>query len=131
PRFLARWQLVAAGSAAVVVLLGIFLRAGPNYGSIKIEIIDPNLTVQVDRNEFTIPQLDKPLILRAGKHGLTVKRDGRVVVSREFEIQSGDNDPLSVTIAEPPKAEVQPGRAAGGSESKQLEDLLVEGSVWK
>jgi len=96
-----RWAAVAGGLVALLlVACGVIVLLSTEYGTVKIEIDDPNATVLIDGNETTIEGLGDPIRLRVGAHTLLVKRGDIEVEAREFQIVKGQNTPLRITLTE-------------------------------
>lgn len=85
-----RWT--AAAVAGAVIMLGIILMLRTPYGTLRVEISDPDLQVQVDGQTLTIQDGDEPIPLKAGMHRLAVMigktllpLDGETVISLDGE----------------------------------------------
>jgi serine/threonine protein kinase/WD40 repeat protein len=105
---------VAAGSMAALIAIGLMADLTPDYGAIKIEIDEPNVTARIDGEEFNIEQLREPIRLRTGNHELVIKRGDLELETRQFKIRRGENEPLIIALAlgkppaTPPRSEEPP-----------------------
>ena len=92
-----RWS-VGAGTAALLILLGVILFIQTDEGMVKIEILDPSLTVTVADDVITVDNDGKQLNLKVGKHELLVEYEGlEVPFEHSFEIKKAQMVALRVT----------------------------------
>lgn len=94
------WLWFAAGLAGAAALLGVVFYVTTNYGTVMIELSDPQAKVQikVDSDTIEIIGLDRPLRLRAGEHNLIVTGDDFETVTQSFTVKRGTATPLRVTL---------------------------------
>ena len=103
-----KWLSIAAGGAAIVVLLGITIFVLTGRGTVKITVKggDDSIQVKVDGDEITITGLDESLKLSAGEHGLTVTSPRFETVTKSFKVTRGDTTVVEVELQ--PKASSTP-----------------------
>jgi hypothetical protein len=97
-----RWKwIVAASGCVLAACLGVILLIPTARGVIRIEVLDPSLTVQIEDEEITITDGDEadgqPIHIRVGDHKLRVERDGMVMDTVSFSVSHGQNPTLRVT----------------------------------
>jgi hypothetical protein len=96
------WQRYAATGAAALalLLLGVVLLVRTPKGTVEIALSDPNARVAltVDKNKIDIAELDEPLSLKVGEHGLKVTGKGYETFTKKFTVTKGKNAPLTVTL---------------------------------
>ncbi|MGE0609684.1 MAG: SUMF1/EgtB/PvdO family nonheme iron enzyme [Pirellulales bacterium] len=93
--------LIGGGLAAAALLLvaGILLFWQTDQGTVRIEINDPKITVQVDGTGAKITQLDKdPIELAPGQHGLRIKVGDLEFESDKFVLADGDDVRLRIEL---------------------------------
>ncbi|MBT6493434.1 MAG: serine/threonine protein kinase, partial [Planctomycetaceae bacterium] len=89
---------VGAGAAALLILLGVILFVQTDEGLVKIEVLDPGLSVTVAGKVITVTNDGKPLKLTAGLHKLLVQYEGLEISFEEsFEIKKDEMVALRVT----------------------------------
>jgi serine/threonine protein kinase/tetratricopeptide (TPR) repeat protein len=119
PRRLRRFALVA-GSAAAILLLGIFLTVSTGKGTVQLEFSDAEAarrcTIFIDGDEIGLQNLGEPIKLRPGKHELRVLHGDLEIETREFDILRQGHHVLHVsipamTIATPRPAQAHASRA--------------------
>ena len=95
-----KWLSIAAGGAAIVVLLGITIFVLTGRGTVKITVNggDDSIQVKVDGDEITITGLDESLKLSAGEHGLTVTSPRFETVTKSFKVTRGDTTVVEVEL---------------------------------
>ena len=94
-----RLWLALAGTGAVLLTAGIVFFWPTAYGVIRIEINDPSVQVVFDTNGPTIKGADKePISLRAGTHGLTVKRGDFTFETDKILIKKNETLALKVEL---------------------------------
>ena len=79
-----RKLLVAAGGLFAAALFGIIFFLQTNHGLIRLEVLDPNLKVEVKNEEITINS-DQPVKIRPGQHHLLIEDGGK-----EFPFEAGE-----------------------------------------
>jgi serine/threonine protein kinase len=85
--------------AAAILIAGILLFWQTDRGMVRIEINDPQITVQVDGAGATIKHLDdQPIELAPGRHGLRIKRGDLVFETDTFVLADGDDVRLKVEL---------------------------------
>ncbi len=94
-----------SAAAAVVSILAVVLLSQTPYGTVKIELSDPNaqVEVKVDGEVIDIAGLAQPLRLKAGQHDLLVTAGDYQSVSKSFIVRRGVEEVLRVTLE--PKVE--------------------------
>jgi formylglycine-generating enzyme required for sulfatase activity/tRNA A-37 threonylcarbamoyl transferase component Bud32 len=100
-RFSIKWtrrHVLAAATAAFVLLCGVLLLIPTPKGTIRIEVNDPLALVQVDGDVVRVEQLGEPLELKVGEHELIVRRGDLTIETRQFTVKRGDNEALNVTL---------------------------------
>ena len=111
-----RWAwLVAAGGAALVLLLGIILirLSAGTQGTLVVEVNEPGaiVTVQDDKDQVEVTRKgDKEKItisLKPGGHSLKVEKEGFQLFTTEFTIEEREKVILQVRLERPP----EPGQA--------------------
>ena len=95
-----KWLSIAAGGAAIVLLLGITIFVLTGRGTVKITVKggDDSIQVKVDGDEITITGLDESLKLSAGEHGLTVTSPRFETVTKSFKVTRGDTTVVEVEL---------------------------------
>ena len=101
-----KWLSIAAGGAAIVVLLGITIFVLTGRGTVKITVKggDDSIQVKVDGDEITITGLDESLKLSAGEHGLTVTSPRFETVTKSFKVTRGDTTVVEVELQPKPSS---------------------------
>jgi serine/threonine protein kinase len=99
-RRLPRSWLVGGGLLALGTLVAaIVLFWQTPHGAVRIESDDPNVEVVFDRTGPTVKGADKePIVLRAGEHGLLVKRGGFTFETANILIKKGEVLTLKVEL---------------------------------
>ena len=93
------WKWVAGAAAGfLAVLLAVVLLVPTKYGTIRIEIDDPDVEVSIDDGKVAVKDLGEPIELTATEHHLVVKRGNLVVRSQRFSVRRGENEALRVTL---------------------------------
>jgi serine/threonine protein kinase/formylglycine-generating enzyme required for sulfatase activity len=92
--------LIGGGPAAVALLFaGILLFWQSDQGTVRIEINDPKITVQVDGAGARISQSDKdPIELAPGQYGLRIKVGDLDFETDKFVLADGDDLRLKVQL---------------------------------
>lgn len=109
------WLWIAgAASAAVALLIGVVILVQTEHGTIRIELSDPNANVEVKVDgTIDVTNLDEPLRLKAGEHGLVVTGKNYETISKSFTVKRGTNPVLRAELHEIAKpagtAQVTPG----------------------
>jgi WD40 repeat protein/serine/threonine protein kinase len=106
-----RWITAAvAGGAALLLVLGAVLLFRTEYGTVRVEIDDPTVTVSIDDDELTVEGLSKPLRLTTGPHTLIIKRGDEEIRTKDFTVVKGEQEPLRFTLLDEtiPNEEVRP-----------------------
>ena len=108
---------VIAASAAVAVLLlaaALVLFWESPKGTVRVEINDPSIKVAVDKGEFKIQGADRhDITLRAGEHGLHIKRDDLEFETDKFILKKGDRITLKIELLDGKVQVVQDGKVVG------------------
>ena len=147
------WTLTTAAALLSLLLLGVVLSIRTPHGTVTIDIEDPDLTVFIDDEEFTIKQLENPQRLKAGDHRLAIKLgeqylpfgdtvrlatgeydgqyklrvqlDGASLMGDRFTIVKGDAKALTISLT--PNRLGPPGRtvsAPSNDESVAVADVI-------
>ncbi len=74
-----------------VILLGVVILIPTEYGTIKIEIDDPDTQVTIGEKQITIENQGMPIRLKAGEHKLLVEHDGLEAETKEFTLKQNGN----------------------------------------
>lgn len=123
-----------AGAAAIAVLLGVIVYVRTGRGTIRLEVNDPGVVVQIDGDEVHLAALDEPLVLRTGRHTLVLRRGETEIESRAFTIRRGTNPPLALPAlraelieveGEPPRPSSQPALGAEPVAEKRPEPPAI------
>ena len=97
------------------MLLGIVIYVVTDNGSVWFNGLDARMKVAIDGKDIEVENHDE-IWVRAGKHDLVVKRDGRTVKTQAFDITRGQEIgvelPLYRTPDVAPKAIAEPGPPA-------------------
>jgi formylglycine-generating enzyme required for sulfatase activity/predicted Ser/Thr protein kinase len=82
-----------------LTVLGVVIYVQTNHGTVRIEISDPKakVTITVD-GTVEVTNLDKPLRLKPGPHGLEVTGQDFETKTQEFTIKRGKNPAVRVTL---------------------------------
>lgn len=96
-------QLIAAaiGSGLLILLSIVVLTFRTRYGDVVIELSDPNakVNVEIDGEAIEIAGLDRPLSLKVGEHGLTVKGTDFETVTEKFTVYgTGGEEKVQVNL---------------------------------
>jgi WD40 repeat protein len=97
-RFRPRWLLAAAGAAAI--LLGVVVYVATSGGTLIIDVKQPGATVKIDAKEIEIQSSQGPIRIRlpAGKHEVHVSREGFAPHQQEVSIHWRDRVEVSVDL---------------------------------
>jgi serine/threonine protein kinase len=95
-----RILVVVMAVTALVLIPYLAIRAMPGNGTLVLEISPPDATVVIDRSVQTIKPPRDAVILPAGRHELTVSKQGFQSESRRFLIQTGGKLEEIVSLAE-------------------------------
>ncbi len=88
-----KWLLTGVGAALSLLLLGVILSIRTPHGTVTIDVEDPDLTISIDGEEFTIEQLNNPQRLKAGDHRLAVKLgEQRLPLGETVRLATGEYD---------------------------------------
>jgi predicted Ser/Thr protein kinase len=92
--------ITAAGAAALVAVLGIALLMRTEYGTVRIELSDPQakVEVQVDGTVIDVAGLDRPVRFQVGERHLHVSGEGYETKSERFTVRRGENPALKVAL---------------------------------
>ncbi|MBT6158039.1 MAG: serine/threonine protein kinase [Planctomycetaceae bacterium] len=92
-----KWS-VGAGAATLLILMGIVLFFQTDKGTVKIEILDPSLTVTVADKVITIDNNGKELKFKVGPQKLLVDYEGLAIPFEDsFAIKKNETVVLRVT----------------------------------
>lgn len=113
-----RWPLVAGLAAACgLVVAGIVLFWPTPHGLVKIESDDPAVEIVFDKTGPTIKGIDKePIRLRAGEHGLLLRRGDFSFESNKLMIKKGETVTLKVELLPGKLQLVMDGKVIGSRE---------------
>ncbi len=81
--------------------LGVIIYISTDYGMVKIELPydDPDMVVKVDDNTITLGQLEEPLKIKVGPHGLEVESEIYEFVGPDsFQVKRGVNGTVEVEL---------------------------------
>ncbi|MSR58438.1 MAG: hypothetical protein EXS05_12425 [Planctomycetaceae bacterium] len=120
---LPRWGWVTlACSLAGLILWGVIISIQAPEGTVRIELSDPDaqINVLVD-GTIEILNIDNPLKLKAGKHGITVTARDFETVTRSFTVKSGETNRLLITLV-PKAGPVHQPEIANGPDPRNIED---------
>jgi hypothetical protein len=82
-----------ASTFLLAVAMGILLLLRTPYGTLRIEVEDPNLTVSVDGRNLAIEDSSEPIRLEAGSHRLGVKLGDTVLpIGDTMNLQMAEYD---------------------------------------
>ncbi len=93
------WLVGIAGGLLAAVIAGIVLYWPTPHGTVKIESDDPAIEVVFDKTGPTIKGADKdPITLRAGEHGVHIKRGDFEFEADKFVLKNGATITLKVEV---------------------------------
>jgi hypothetical protein len=85
-------KYLAAACLALVVFWQVAQHAGPRRGTAIVHVSQPDTIVIIDDQRYRVESLtDSPVVceLEPGIHVAQVRRDGRVLGSESFKVESG------------------------------------------
>jgi formylglycine-generating enzyme required for sulfatase activity len=93
--------LLLGGLGPAVLLAGVILFWQTPHGLVRLESDDPMVTIVFDQNGPTITGADKePLSLRAGDHGIVIKRGDFTFVTDKLLLKKGETITLKVELVQ-------------------------------
>ena len=104
--------LIGGGVAGVCVLVAALVLLWPTpKGTVRIESDDPNVEIVFDKTGPTIKGADKePIALRAGEHGVLIKRGDFTFEADKFLLKKGETVVLRLELLQGKVEIVQDGR---------------------
>jgi serine/threonine protein kinase len=131
----AAW-IAAAAAAVLAVIAVVVVTVRTPHGDVTIELSDPAAAVEVkvDGNRIELANLDKPLTLTAGEHGLTVTGADFETTTQQFTVKKGDKQAVKVTLKAKAKPAPQPVTPDGGGSAAGLASPIFNGkdlTGWK
>ena len=99
------YNLVAAGIAFVALLLTITIIIRTPKGTLIVEVSEPGAKIEVDGEEVTITTPDDKERVKVrvadGEHTLKISKGGFRTYTRQFTIESGGKESISVELMRP------------------------------
>lgn len=94
-------KILSCAAAAAMLIFGIIVYLDTDRGTLKIEVLDPQLTVQVAGNTITADNDGRPIRLEVGTHKITVTFDGLEIPFEDtFDVTKDNHVVLRVTLYE-------------------------------
>lgn len=120
-------QGILAAVAVVGLLAGYFLFVRVGDQTVRLKIDDPNAKVFVDGDEVRIVDLGATIQIKPGEHGVEVRRDDLIVMTRSLTVVNGDNPVLQLDVLEPdepqsPSTKNSPAETAIATDGHQTDD---------
>jgi serine/threonine protein kinase len=99
------WQgrsvLIGGGAAAVLLLLGVVILLQTPNGTLRVEILDPEVEMKVKGTELTFRAADlQPVTLKAGEKTLVVTRGDLTFETESFTLKKGPETRVKVELLE-------------------------------
>ena len=91
--------IVAACGTALVLLLGVVFFLQTPEGTVRIEILDPNIRVTIEEGgkaTFSGATKNHKIVLQPGSHGITITRGDLTFGTTSFELKKGDKPRLRI-----------------------------------